>query len=58
MNKDAQYLSHRAKALIKELSLINFEVAQMVISAEEEDKLPDWFLLEIVRDLPRLANAG
>ena len=58
MNKEAQYLAHRAKALMKELSMINLEVAQMVVSAEEEDRLPDWFLLEIVRDLPRLAAAG
>ena len=54
MNKDAQYLAHRAKALIKELSQINFEIAQMVVSADEGKVLPDWFMLEIVRDLPRL----
>lgn len=58
MNKEVQFLSHRAKSLIKELSSINFEVAQMVVASDGEDKLPDWFLLEIVRDLPRLANAG
>ena len=54
MNKAAQYLAHRAKALIKELSQINFEIAQMVVSADEGKVLPDWFMLEIVRDLPRL----
>ena len=58
LNKQAQYFTHRSKALIKELSAINFEVAQMVISADGGDKLPDWFMVEIVRDLPRLANAG
>lgn len=58
MNKDAQYLAHRAKALIKELSQINHEIAQMVVSAEEGEVLPDWFMVEIVRDLPRLANMG
>lgn len=58
MNKDAQYLTHRAKALIKELSQINHEIAQMVVSAEEGEVLPDWFMVEIVRDLPRLANTG
>lgn len=58
MNKQAQYLTHRAKALIKELSSINFEVAQMVISEDEGKRLPDWFMVEIVRDLPRLARAS
>lgn len=55
MNKDAQYLAHRAKALIKELAQINYEIAQMVVSADEGEVLPDWFMVEIVRDLPRLA---
>lgn len=56
LNKDAQYFSHRAKALIKDLSSINHEVAQMVVSTDEGEILPDWFMVEIVRDLPRLAN--
>lgn len=56
LNHDAQYLTHRAKALIKQLSQINYELAQMVVSAEEGKTLPDWFMVEIVRDLPRLAN--
>lgn len=56
INKDIQYLVHRAKALIKELSQINYEIAQMVVSADENDVLPDWFMVEIVRDLPRLAK--
>lgn len=58
MNKDAQYLAHRAKALIRDLSQINHEIAQMVVSADEGEVLPDWFMVEIVRDLPRLANTG
>ncbi len=56
MNQEAQYLSHRATALIKELSVINYEIAQMVVSAEDGVTLPDWFMVEIVRDLPRLAK--
>lgn len=56
LNKDAQYLAHRGKALIKELSQINFELAQMVVSADGDEMLPEWFMIEIVRDLPRLAN--
>lgn len=56
MSKEAQNLTHRAKALIKELSLINYEIARMVVSAEEGEILPEWFMVEIVRDLPRLAS--
>lgn len=55
LGKDTKYLTHRAKALIKELSNLNLELAQMVVSAEEGKLLPDWFMIEIVRDLPRLA---
>lgn len=32
LNNKSKFLAHRAKALIKELSQINFEIAQMVIS--------------------------
>lgn len=56
MGKEAQYLTYRAKALMKELSAINFEIAQLVISEEEGERLPDWFLMELVRDLPRLVR--
>lgn len=55
MNREAQYLAHRAKAMIKELSGINYEIAQMVVSEDNGKVLPDWFMVEIVRDLPRLA---
>ena len=58
MNKEAQYMAHRAKALMKELSAINNEIAQMVISTAEGEKLPAWFMVEVVRDLPRLVTSG
>ncbi len=58
LNKQTQYLVHRSKALIKELSVINFEIAQIIIAEDNGEKLPDWFMVEIVRDLPRLANAS
>ena len=54
LGKDGQYFAHRAKALIKELSSISYEIAQMVVSADEGKVLPEWFMIEIVRDLPRL----
>jgi hypothetical protein len=49
-------LAFRSKALIRDLSLISLEIAQMTIADQEgEDQLPTWFLSEVVRDLPRLA---
>ena len=45
---------YRAKAMVKELSHINLEVAQMVVASDSDSSLPEWFLVEIVRDLPRL----
>ncbi|CAM5781367.1 MULTISPECIES: AAA family ATPase [Brevibacillus] len=48
--------AHRAKALLKELSMISLEMAQMVVAKHEEgNALPSWFVVEVVRDLPRLA---
>ncbi len=47
---------YRAKAMIKELSVINFEIAQMTVSADEGEIRPDWFMVEIIRDLPRLVT--
>lgn len=50
-------LAHRAKALIKELSSISLEMAQLVVARTSDgEALPDWFLVEIVRDLPRLVQ--
>jgi len=47
-------LAHRGKALLKELASISLEMAQMVVSDGEGESLPNWLLVEIVRDLPRL----
>ncbi|MDE5754733.1 MAG: MoxR family ATPase [Oscillospiraceae bacterium] len=56
LDHNTQYLVHRAKAMIRDLSHINLEIAQMVVSDEDNKALPDWFMLEIIRDLPRLIN--
>ena len=49
---------HKAKALIKSLASISLEMAQMVAASPGDvETLPDWFLTEIVRDLPRLVEA-
>ena len=47
---------YRAKGMIKELATINFEIAQMVVASDDESSLPDWFMIEVIRDLPRLVN--
>lgn len=47
---------YRAKGMIRELSSINYEIAQMVV-ASDDSALPDWFLMEVIRDLPRLVNS-
>ena len=50
-------LAHRAKALLKELAAISLEIAQLVVAKGEDGAaLPDWFLVEVVRDLPRLVE--
>lgn len=48
---------YRAKGMIKELSTINFEIAQMVVASDDENILPDWFMVEVIRDLPQLVNS-
>ncbi len=50
-------LAHTAKALIRDLAALNFEVAQAAMTGPEGAELPDWFLTEVVRDLPRLVRA-
>ena len=50
-----QQLAIRAKTLMKDLANLSLEIAQMTVSDDGEDALPDWFVVEIIRDLPRLA---
>lgn len=54
MTSDQKELAHRAKALMRELASISMEMAQMVVAKEGDDEIPNWFLLDLVRDLPRL----
>ena len=54
--KGTIHFVYRAKAMIKELSVINFEIAQMTVASDEEETLPDWVRVEIIRDLPRLVD--
>ena len=48
-------LAYRSKALIKQLAAISLEIAQMLVLKDDHDEgLPDWFMVEIARDLPRI----
>jgi hypothetical protein len=49
-------LSIRGKGLITELATISMEMAQLVVSDGEGGDLPSWFVVELIRDLPRLAE--
>ena len=54
----ARATAHRAKAVLTDLAGLSYEMAQLVIASDEQgNALPDWFLLEVVRELPRLAQA-
>jgi hypothetical protein len=56
LSANAQNLAFRAKALLQDLANLSLEIAQMTVAPEEGAVLPDWFMVEIVRDLPRLAE--
>ncbi|NBI27457.1 AAA family ATPase [Chengkuizengella marina] len=57
LTSNHQKYAHRAKSLLKDLSEISLEMAQMVVAnSKDEDPLPEWFMVEVVRDLPRLAQ--
>ncbi len=48
--------AHRAKALLKDLATLSLEIAQTVVADTQDGAdLPAWLMVEIVRDLPRLA---
>lgn len=55
LSGEVQNMAFRAKALIKDLANISLEIAQMTVAPEDNNTFPDWFVVEIIRDLPRLA---
>jgi AAA domain (dynein-related subfamily) len=52
-----QSLTHAGKRLLKDLSRISMEVAQTVVQSDGDASLPNWFMVEIMRDLPRLVDS-
>ncbi len=55
LSQSVSALSIQAKSLLKDLAHISLEIAQITVSDSDGKKLPDWFMVEVVRDLPRLA---
>jgi hypothetical protein len=58
LSGNALTLAVRAKTMMKDLASISLEIAQMAVAPIEGEArpLPDWFMVELVRDLPRLAE--
>ncbi len=56
-NGTQREFAHRAKNMLGELAAISLEIAQLVVAGtDERGTLPNWFMVEVVRDLPRLAT--
>ncbi|HEY0587004.1 MAG TPA: MoxR family ATPase [Pseudoduganella sp.] len=50
-------LSIRAKDMLRDLARISVEIAQSLLGEDAQGRrLPAWFLVEVARDLPRLAG--
>ncbi|HEY7833056.1 MAG TPA: MoxR family ATPase [Ktedonobacterales bacterium] len=57
LNAHTRELAHHGKALLKDLAAISLEIAQMVVAGQDDSEtLPSWFMVEVVRDLPRLVE--
>lgn len=55
LSRESKALALAAKDRLIQLSRISLEMAQLVLTEDEEQRtLPDWFMVEIARDLPRL----
>lgn len=51
---DTQALVHTSKAMLRDLARISLEMAQLVVADDGGQALPAWYMVEVVRDLPRL----
>lgn len=56
LNGDSRALVLQAKDRLTELADISLEIARMAVTPEDGQELPDWFVVELFRDLPRLAD--
>jgi MoxR-like ATPase len=53
---DVQALVHRSKSMLRDLAQISLEMAQIVVAEDAGQTLPAWYMIEVVRDLPRLVE--
>ncbi len=59
LSSDARLLVHRAIALLKSLAQLSPEMAQTAVVGEPgTPEFPAWFMVRILRDLPRLVGRG
>jgi len=57
VKSEHKQLAIRAKDMLRDLARISVEIAQSVVAEDEQGRrLPSWFLVEVARDLPRLAG--
>lgn len=56
LSGDSRTLVLQAKDRITELADISLEIARVAVTPEDGKELPDWFVVELFRDLPRLAD--
>ena len=56
LSGDSRALVLQAKDRITELADLSLEIARMAVTPEDGKELPDWFVVELFRDLPRLAD--
>ncbi len=56
LKNDSHTLVLQAKDRITELANLSLEIARMAVTPEDGKELPDWFVVELFRDLPRLAD--
>lgn len=56
LGSESRNLVLMAKNRITELADISLEIARMAVTPEDGKELPDWFVVELFRDLPRLAD--
>lgn len=55
-SSDVQSLVHTSKAMLRDLAQISLEMAQLVVAEENGETLPAWYMVEVVRDLPRIVE--
>ena len=57
LSRDARELAQSAKSALKALARIDGELAQLVLTENDAgERVPDWFVLDIAKELPRLLS--